>query len=239
MEIKVDTHTHTIASGHAYNTIREMASMACRKGMEGLAITEHAPAMAGSCGLYYFQNLQVVPREMDGLKLLFGVELNILDRDGSVDLPEETIASLDIAIASIHPPCYGKTSGREENTQAYVNAMKKGYIDIIGHPDDGRFAPDYDVLAREAKETGTLLEINNSSLRPGGFRENTHDNALELLRCCKKYGTMITLGSDAHVDVDIANTGYSSRLLEEADFPEELVANISLNRLLSVLKRNR
>ena len=238
MEVKIDTHTHTIASGHAYNTIREMASMAASRGLEGLAITEHAPEMPGSCGLYYFQNLKVVPRKLGNLRLLFGVELNILDEDGTVDLPERTIRSLDIAVASIHPPCYGKTSGREENTRAYVNAMKKDYIDIIGHPDDGRYGPDYEVLARTARETGTLLEINNSSLRPGGFRENTHDNALEMLRCCKKYGTMVTLGSDAHVDLDIANTEYSARLLAEADFPEELVANTSLGKLMSALKRN-
>ena len=237
MEIKIDTHTHTIASGHAYNTIREMASMAARKGLEGLAITEHAPKMPGSCGLYYFQNLKVVPRQMENLRLLFGVELNILDENGTVDLPEDTIRSLDIAVASIHPPCYGRTSGKEENTRAYVNAMKKEVIDIIGHPDDGRYGPDYDILARTARETGTLLEINNSSLRPGGFRDNTYENALEMLHCCKKYGTMVTLGSDAHVDVDIVNTEYSQRLLLEADFPEELVANTSLEKLLSVLKR--
>lgn len=236
MQIKIDTHTHTLASGHAYNTIREMASMAMKKGMEGLAITEHAPQMPGSCGLYYFQNLRVVPRKIGELHLLFGVELNIMDADGNVDLPEETVRSLDIAVASIHPPCFGKSAGKDENTRAYVNAMKKEYIDIIGHPDDGRYAPDYDILARTAKETGTLLEINNSSLRPDGFRVNSSENAREMLCCCKKYGTMITLGSDAHVDMDIANTKYSAKLLEEVDFPEELVANTSFEKLKSVLK---
>ena len=236
MEIKIDTHTHTIASGHAYNTIREMASMAESKGLEGLAITEHAPKMPGTCGLYYFQNLKVVPRKLGNLRLLFGVELNILDENGTVDLPEETIRSLDIAVASIHPPCYGKTSGREENTRAYVNAMRKDYIDIIGHPDDGRYGPDYDILARTARETGTLLEINNSSLRPGGFRENTYGNALEMLRCCKKYGTMVTLGSDAHVDVDAGNFTSVREVLEYCNFPEELVVTADWERLRSFLK---
>ena len=56
MKIMVDTHTHTLASGHAYNTIREMAKMAADKGLEGLALTEHAPQMPGSCHLFYFQN---------------------------------------------------------------------------------------------------------------------------------------------------------------------------------------
>lgn len=239
MTLKIDTHTHTIASGHAYNTIREMAAMAQQKGLEGLAITEHAPEMKGSCGLFYFQNLAVVPRKMGNVKLLFGVELNILDQEGRVDLPEETIRTLDLAVASIHPPCYGKSSGKEENTRAYVHAMQKEYIDIIGHPDDGRYRPDYEVLARTAKETGTFLEINNSSLRPGGFRENTYENAREMLYYCKKYGTVITLGSDAHVDVDILNTDYSGKLIKDTDFPEELIANTSLKKFESLLKRNR
>ena len=110
MEVKIDTHTHTIASGHAYNTIREMASMAASRGLEGLAITEHAPEMPGSCGLYYFQNLKVVPRKLGNLRLLFGVELNILDEDGTVDLPERTIRSLDIGQ---HPPALLRKDQRQ------------------------------------------------------------------------------------------------------------------------------
>lgn len=239
MQIKVDTHTHTLASGHAYNTIREMAQTALEKGLEGLAITEHAPEMPGSCCLYYFQNLRVIPRQRYGIPLLLGTELNIMDEHGRVDLPISTIKSLDIAVASIHPPCYGENRGKEFNTAAYVNAMQKDYIDIIGHPDDGRFPVDYDLLAKTAKETGTLLEINNSSLSPGGYRINTQENALEILRYCKKYGTMITLGSDAHIDIDIANTKYSSKIIEMANFPEELIANTSLKKLLQVLKRNQ
>ncbi len=239
MQIKIDTHTHTLASGHAYNTIREMAQTALEKGLEGLAITEHAPEMPGSCCLYYFQNLRVIPRQRYGIPLLLGTELNIMDEHGRVDLPISTIKSLDIAVASIHPPCYGENRGKELNTAAYVNAMQKDYIDIIGHPDDGRFPVDYDLLAKTAKETGTLLEINNSSLSPGGYRINTQENALEILRYCKKYGTMITLGSDAHIDIDIANTKYSSKIIEMANFPEELIANTSLKKLLQVLKRNQ
>lgn len=60
-----------------------------------------------------------------------------------------------------------------------------------------------------------------------------------MLELCMKEGAMVVLGSDAHVDVDIANTEYSSKLLQEIDFPEELVANTSYERLLSVLKRRR
>lgn len=167
MIIKADTHSHTVASGHAYSTIREMAKAGAENGLEALAITEHAPKMPETCGRFYFSNFSVIPREMYGMKLLLGVELNILDEEGTVDLPEYLLKQMDIAIASIHMPCYGESKGIEANTRAYINAMKNPYIDIIGHPDNDRFPVDYEALVKAAKETGTLLEVNNSSLAPG------------------------------------------------------------------------
>lgn len=239
MKIGIDTHTHTLISGHAYNTIREMAAMAAEKGLEGLAVTDHAPQMPGSTHIYYFQNLRVVPRQMYGVRLLFGAELNIMDEEGAVDLPDHVIKELDISIASIHTPCYKGEVTKEAVTGAYVGAMKNPMIDIIGHPDDGRFPTDYDVLARTAKETGTLLEVNNASLSPKGFRKNTRENAIEMLKFCKKYETMAVLGTDAHVDASVADYAYVFEVLKAADFPEELIANTSLEKLKSVLKRNR
>ena len=195
MKIEIDTHCHTIVSGHAYNTLREMVSMAAEKGLAGLAVTEHAPQMPGAAPLYYFQNFQVVPRSMCGIHLLLGAEVNAV--------------------------------------------MQNPYVDIIGHPDDGRFPADYEALAKEAKRTGTLLEVNNSSLRPEGFRVNTHENCKKMLEACKKEGTMIVWGSDAHVDVDIAEYPEAEELCRETGFPEELIANTSYEKLRSLLKHGK
>lgn len=239
MRVEIDTHTHTLASGHAYNTIREMARAAKEKGLKALAITEHAPEMPGSCHLFYFVNLRVLPRELEGIKILFGSELNIMDAEGHVDLPTSTIEGLDLTIASMHIPCYKGEKTIEEVTKAYLNIMEREDIDIIGHPDDGRFPVDYEMLVKAAKKTGTLLEINNSSLKPDGYRANTKENALKILKYCKKNETMIVLGSDAHFDTGIADYTYADEVLKEADFPEELIANTSFEKLQSLLKRNK
>ena len=239
MRVEIDTHTHTLASGHAYNTINEMAKKAADKGLKGLAITEHAPQMPGTCHLFYFQNLRVVPRERYGIELLLGTELNIMNEDGEVDLPEETLKTLDIAIASMHTPCFKGERTVEKVTAAYEKVMEHRYVDIIGHPDDGRFPVDMERLVSQAKKTGTLLEVNNSSLRPDGFRENTRENCLRMLKECKKQGAMIVLGSDSHVDVDIAEYPYAEEVLKKADFPEELIANLSLEKLKASLKHNK
>ena len=235
MKIIADTHSHTLASGHAYSTIKEMAAAAKARGLTALALTEHAPEMPGTCGLFYFQNLDVVPREADGVRLLMGAEVNIMAPDGSIDLPQKTCRDLDIVVASIHLPCYGADHTPEENTRAYVEAMKNPYINIIGHPDDGRFPADYERLVKKSKETGTLLELNNSSMRPEGFRVNAYENDREMLLLCKQYGVPVILGSDAHVDADIAAYETALKLLEECSFPDELVVNTSVQKLRKIL----
>lgn len=239
MKIEIDTHSHTLASGHAYNTIREMAAAAAEKGLAGLAITEHAVQMPGTCHIYYFQNLRVVPRQMCGIELLMGTELNILNERGEVDLTQEILEELDIAIASLHPQCYKGERSREMVTRAYVNVMQNPYVDIIGHPDDGRFPVDMKTLVCEAKKTGTLLEVNNSSLSPKGFRENAMDNCREMLLECRRQEAMVVLGTDSHVDADIANYQYAAQVLSDVNFPKELVANTSLVKLKSCLKRRK
>ena len=231
MKFIADTHAHTLVSGHAYSTIQEMAAAGAAKGLQVLALTEHAPKMPGTCHLFYFQNLDVVPREINGLRLLFGAELNILDSDGTVDLPEKLCEDLDIVIASIHPPCFKKDSTMEEVTRAYVEAMKKPYVNIIGHPDDGRFPIDYEILVKTAKETKTLLELNNSSLRPQSFRQGTRENILTMLDLCKQYEVPVTTGSDAHVDVDAGNFCNIEDILEHCSFPEELIVTTNFEKL--------
>lgn len=231
MKFIADTHAHSLMSGHAYSTIREMAAAAKAKGLTAMALTEHAPKMPGTCGLYYFQNLDVVPRDMDGVRMLFGAEVNIMAPDGSIDLPENVCRDLDIVVASIHTPCYGLEHSKEENTQAYVEVMKKPYINIIGHPDDGRFPVDYETIVKAAKETGTLLELNNSSLRPASFRKGTHENLKEMLAYCKRYEVPVTTGSDAHVDVDAGNFCYVQEILKACDFPEELIVTTDWEKL--------
>jgi putative hydrolase len=239
MRVEIDTHTHTLASGHAYNTMNEMAKAAADKGLKGLAITEHAPEMPGTCHLYYFQNLRIVPRKRFGIELLLGTELNIMNAEGKVDLSEDVLKTLDIAIASIHIPCFRDERTVENVTAAYENVMENPYVDIIGHPDDGRYPVDYEQLAKKAKETGTVLEVNNGSLRPGGFRVDTRKNDLKMLEYCKKYEVPVTMGSDAHMDVDLADYSYALPVIEESHFPEELIVNSSAELLKSCIRYKR
>ena len=95
----LDVHTHTIASGHAYNTLHEMVTAARERGLQVLGITEHGPSIPGTCSLLYFKNMHIIPRQMEGLRLLLGSEMNILDTRGTLDLDEKYIDMLDLRIA--------------------------------------------------------------------------------------------------------------------------------------------
>lgn len=236
MNYVLDTHTHSLASGHSYSTIREMAHMAAEKGLELLGITEHGPRMPGTCHDFYFTNLKVVSRKMCGIELLLGVELNILDFEGHVDLNDFLLDQMDIAIASMHLPCI-KPGTREENTRAYLNAMKHPNISIIGHPDDARFPVDYDALVYAAKENKVLLELNNASLNPNGARVGAEENDLIMLEKCKEYEVPVILGSDAHVDEDIIKFDRAEQVLKKADFPEALIINDSVAKLKKYIRR--
>lgn len=236
MNIELDMHTHTLASGHAFSTLQEMAQAASDKGLKLLGITEHTPGIPGTCDLIYFRNLHVVPRQMYGIELMLGAEINILDKDGNIDADETLMKLLDLRIAGIHSLCY-ESGTREENTQGMIRVIRHPYIQIISHPGDGTAQLDFEPIVLASKEWGTLLEINNSSLKPTRNKVDARDNNLEILRLCKQYEVPVILGSDAHISFDIANYGYLYPLLQETEFPEALIVNRSVEIFKNHLKR--
>lgn len=237
MDIELDMHTHTLASGHAFSTLQEMAKAGVEKGLKLLGITEHTPGIPGTCDPIYFRNLHVVPRQMYGIELMLGAEINILDAQGNLDADEELMKRLDIRIAGIHSLCY--THGTKgENTYGMVQAIRHPYIQIISHPGDGTALLDFEPIVLASKECGTLLEINNSSLKPTRNKVDARDNNREILRLCKQYEVPVILGSDAHISFDIANYEYLYPLLQETGFPEELIVNRSVEVFKKHLKKS-
>lgn len=236
-KIRLDLHTHTVASGHAYSTLQEMAKAAEEKGLGILGITEHGPSLPGACHPLYFRNVHVIPREMYGVRLLMGVELNIIDNEGNVDFDEFFMEKTDLRSAGLHSLCY--TPGtREENTASVIKVMENPWIQIITHPGDGTAELDFEQLVLASKRTGTILEINNSSLIPCRGKAAARGNNLEILRLCAQHQVPVILGSDAHISFSIADYTYLYPLLKEVGFPDGLVLNYDSDLLLSTLKKN-
>lgn len=227
----IDVHTHALSSGHAYSTVKENIEYAKINGLKYYGLSDHGISMPGGPHLFYFQNLKVLPKEIDGVKILKGIEANIIDYDGNIDVQmDKYLKELDYLIASLHTVCLDPGT-KEENTRATLNAMDHELVKIIGHPDDGRYELDYEPIVIKAKEKKILLEVNNSSLNPNSFRPNAHENYKTLLSLCKEHRVRIILGSDAHICYQVGIFDEAEKLLEELEFPKELVINYNENEI--------
>lgn len=234
MKALIDLHTHTIVSGHAYSTVQENIQAAIKQGLKYLGISEHAPKMPGGPHPFYFHNIHCIPREVDGLKILRGIEANIIDYNGNIDVEDDMLKHIDYIIASLHTPCINP-GNKQENTNAILSVMDKDKVKIIGHLDDSRFKVDYEPIIKKAKEKNILLEVNNSSLKPTSFREGAWENIATMLELCKQYNVKVILGTDSHISYDIGKFVFAEQIIQKLDFPSELVINYNEEQIVELL----
>lgn len=222
---KTDLHTHTCASGHGtLDRITDLAKEASKRQMELLGISDHGPASMGSAGLSYFRSLFLCERSRFGVSLLYGAEVNILDADGRLDIPDEILKTLDYCIVSMHRPVYASGSAAE-NTRAYLRAMRHPRVKIIGHCDDSRFPVDYEELVRGALSFGVMPELNNVSLLPDSYRLDCRANSIRLLKACETLSCPIVLSSDSHGREHIGDVSAALALVAETEFPRQLIVS--------------
>ena len=235
--IKFDLHIHSLASGHATkSTITEIAKTASLNGLSLIGISDHAPKSLHAGKPSYFQNLIHAPKLRFGVRVLYGIELNILDFDGNVDLDYEILNKLDYAIISMHS--HNIASGTVlQNTDAYINAIKHPNVKIIGHCDSPAYPVDYPRLLKAAMKNNVIFEINNSSLSPNGYRGDTKKNNTQILELCAKYNYPVVLSSDSHGTAHVGDFTYALRLINEVNFPKDLILNYSLVGLSEFLHK--
>jgi DNA polymerase (family 10) len=238
-DIRGDLHVHTNWSDGA-SSIEEIAEAARRRGYQYLVISDHSHGLGIAKGLTPERLkeqraiIDELNRRWSDFRLLQGAEVEIR-ADGSLDYPDEILASLDLVIASIHT---GLRQERERITARVINAMRNPYVDIIGHP-SGRIlgqreesAVDMDEVLRVAKETGTILEVNGTPDR------------LDLddvyIRRAVEMGVKLAIDSDAHnlYGLDSLEFGVAMARRGWAE-PKDVVNTLPLEELLKALKRNR
>lgn len=222
----VDLHTHSVLSKHAYSSITENIDEAIKKNMKVLGVLEHQYDELG-VGAHYFgiSNLSVIPSHVGDLRILKGVELNILE-NGYINLDKMNIAKLDYSIASMHRYVYDTSHSSLENTTAYINAVQNDYVKILGHIDRDGFPCDYEEVVKACAKSNTIVELNNSSI---DIRDNRRiiDRDLEILSYCIKYSCPIIINSDAHIKYDVGNYLDALKVIDEAKFPYDLVLNFN------------
>lgn len=233
--ILLDLHTHSIASGHGTShTITDMARRASEISLPILGVADHGPATAGSGRVSYFRSLVLAPRKRFGVSIFYGVELNIIDRHGNVDLPDDLLSSLDYAFIGMHRPV-SVCGSRNENTAACIHAMDHPKVRFIAHADDGKFPMDYERLLLAAKQKHVYPELNDRSLMPDSYRKASPANSRKLLSLCMDMELPILLSSDSHGAAHIADMRRCIPLLEELSFPPRLVINSDIDLFRNLL----
>lgn len=228
-----DVHTHSIMSGHAFATVREMAAEAAARGLKVLGVTEHGPGIPGTVDPIYFLNFVDAPRLLCGVRMLYGSEVNILN-DGTVDLDEAHMRRLDYAVAGVHGLCY-ENAGKVKNTDNVIRCMENPKVRFISHPDNDNFPLDYPALVQGAKAHHVALEVNNSSLRKPKLRPNCIENYRTMVPLCMEYGVPIIVNTDAHDAGAVGDFAMARKLLQEMDIEEELIINNDEEKLISFL----
>jgi DNA polymerase (family 10) len=206
-DLRGDLHAHTRATdGH--NSLREMAQAARRRGLEYLAITEHSRRLTVAHGLdpqrlrKQMQEIERLNGELDGITLLKGVEVDILE-DGHLDLPDDVLSELDLVVGAVHSKF---NLSRAKQTERILRAMDHPHFSILAHPTgrllDSREPYDVDMLKiiRQARGRGCFLELN------------AHPERLDLLdvycQMARDEEVLVTISSDAHSTQDFDNLVY-------------------------------
>ena len=222
-----DLHMHSVMSGHAFGTIRELAFAASERGMRMIGVTEHGPGIPGTVDPIYFRNFVDAPR------VLYGSEVNILN-NGTVDLDERHLNCLDYAVAGIHGLCY-VDEGVVKNTDNVISCMENPKVKFISHPDSDSYPVDYPALVAGAKATGTALELNNSSLRKPTLRPGCVKNYGIMLPLCVEAGVPIIVNTDSHDPATVGDFSLAAALLEKLGITDDIILNNEMEKLKQFL----
>ena len=236
-DIHADLQTHSTWSDGKLS-ILELAQAAARRGMRVIAFTDHSVSLGVTGGLSMERHteqqreIESAQRELgDSIRILHASEVEIR-ADGSLDYPDEFLASLDLVLASLHTSL---RQPREKVTQRLINAIRNPHVDIIGHP-TGRLIPeregadlDMEAVLSAAAESGVALEINANPAR------------LDLediyARRAREIGIPISINTDSHSEADLDLLHYGVAIARRAWLTAEEVINAwPTERLLEWLK---
>jgi DNA polymerase (family 10) len=238
-DIKGDLHTHTEWSdGH--DSLEELARAARDMGYQYIAITEHSAGRGIANGLNVERlgeqvaEIKALDERLSWIRVLTGTEVDIR-ADGSLDLPHEILAELDIVTAAVHS---AMNQSEEKMTGRVIKAIENPDVDMIAHPtcrligEREPVAIDLEAVLRAAAKYNKIMEINAMPDRLD--LKDTHAfRAREL-------GVKLAIGTDSHSVAHLGlmrfGVGVARRAWCE---PQHILNTLPLEKLLAVLNRKR
>jgi putative hydrolase len=240
VRLLADLHTHTIASGHAYSTVTELADAAVAKGLELIAVIDHGPSVPGAPHPWHFWNMKVVPSVYNGLRILKGVEANPSPHsENGIDLPDMLLELLDFVSVGFHPLIGFYEPVICRNTDAILRVLENPYVDMIVHPGNGDFPIRIDEFVASAAANNVIIEINNHSFDPNGSRSGSSDRELEIAAAALAVGAPIAIGSDAHYHLHVGRFEAAIEASRSIGLTQGRVVNRSARAVLEHLEARR
>lgn len=231
--IQLDLHVHSIFSLCGIHTVLELLARAKELGMKGFAVTDHGTTLGGRLNNPFFERF----RSPDpSVRVLKGVECNVLDHQGKIDAPRGFLKFIDVVLLGLHPNT-AKGLGKEAYTDMLIAAIESNpCVDIISHPNDPTYPVEYKRLAAAAKGRGIALELNNSKV---AYARTAPETASELIAACMSEGCLMAVNSDTHAIHELGDDSAVRPLLLAAGFPEELIVNSTEETALAFIEKRR
>ena len=231
MKLSADYHTHSKHSRfwHGKNSIIEMAYRANELGLREIAITDHAFKHLFRTNKEKLYDARLTIDDLNKwsqTKILLGIEADILDENGTLDVDLETLALIDVLIIGYHRMIktdFASYFGKQENTpeakqkatNAYLNAIAKYPVSIVAHL-DSILTTDLYQIGKACAEKGIAVEINNR------HTDWTQEQMDELLAS----GCGFVLSSDAHCAEDVGNVQHALDIMNKYNIPSEKIINV-------------
>ncbi|MEG1535644.1 MAG: PHP domain-containing protein [Clostridia bacterium] len=243
--ITSDYHTHTTYS-HGKGSVMDNVLSAREKQLEIVAITDHAknhPLIGVRPEEFdkIRKDIENCQKQVDDIKILMGIEANIIGMSGAIDVEPRDQSKLDLLLVGFHLTAYQEnlsdyfqlvwngvtryvakpTKGQlERNTRAYLNAIKKNKIDILTHP-GFRLGIDYKAVGQACADEGTYVELSSRHRTP-------NDSSIEDLLATD---AMFVVNSDAHKVENVGKWDFALELIEKYNIPQSRIANCNGKKL--------
>jgi putative hydrolase len=220
--LQADLHVHSLFSACGLHTILELLEHGRRIGLKAMAITDHGRAVGGHLTSVFFERFR---HPWEDIRLYKGIELNVMDERGTVDMEWQVMPFVDLLLLGVHPNIDSNRPKKIYTDMVLAALDTNPFIDILSHPNDPMYPLDYPEIAQKAKEKGMALELNNSKVL---YKRSTVDDALDLVYACKEAGCLMAVNSDTHALLELGRDDEVRPLLAQAKFPEELIVNRTL-----------
>lgn len=248
--LEADLHVHSSFTYDAFNTPYEMAAEASRKGIKMIGICDHGPvdavtpSMQDHFTMAHFHSPRRKRTKIDGIELIWGIEIDILDEDGTLDpgVSPEILMRQDLVIASLHnikDLKVGVMRKAPNPARAIITVMRNPLIDIIGHPYLLASKEEIKEIVDAAVKQNIPLELNNSCFIPPRDFKKYQDLAIFMAKLLKEKGGRISVGSDARIAWELGGDEGIKAVLKEAKFDTKNIVNWTLKQANEFLAHRR